>query len=289
MHLSFIMYPFNLCFTITVLVTGPLVPGQSRLAASLLTANVYVLVLGAIILVVAIAEILVWRLQSIRKKELEAQQVKAQMMELHDKALRAQMNPHFLFNSLNSIKQLVQENKNQEALNYLGTFTKLMRGVLQHADRPFISLHEELETCRHYVELEALRFGKGFQYRFDVDASLDLKSVEVPCLIIQPIIENAIWHGLMPKESDRNLAVNVWQQEESIRVEVVDNGIGRQAAANKHPNPNGHLSKGMSLTTARIDTYRIMKDSDANISYEDLKDEKGNAKGTRVLLTFQLT
>jgi LytS/YehU family sensor histidine kinase len=283
------MYQFNHYCTITFLVTGPFLPGLSRIASSLLAANVYVLVLGIVFLVVAIAEILVWRLQSIRKKELEAQQVKAQMMELHDRALRAQMNPHFLFNSLNSIKQLVQESKNEEALNYLGTFTKLMRGVLQHADRPYISLHEELETCRHYVELEALRFGKGFQYRFEVDASLDLKSVEVPCLIIQPIIENAIWHGLMPKENDRLLSVNVWHEAESILVEVVDNGIGRQAAANKHPNPNGHLSKGMSLTTARIDTYRIMKDSDAAISYEDLQDEKGNAKGTKVLLSFQLT
>lgn len=119
MHFSFVMYPFNHYFTIALVITGPSVTGLSRLATSLLAANSYLLVLGAVILVVAIAEILVWRLQSIRKKELEAQQLKAQMMELHDRALRAQMNPHFLFNSLNSIKQLVQESKNEEALKYL--------------------------------------------------------------------------------------------------------------------------------------------------------------------------
>ncbi len=254
---------------------------------SLLAVQMYLLVFGAVLGVVAIAELMVWRLQGIRRKELEAQRIKAQMVQLHDKALRAQMNPHFLFNSLNSIKLLVQENKQAAALNYLGTFTKLMRGVLQNADRPSISLHEELETCKHYVALEALRFGKEFHCTFDIAEDLDLKLIEVPGLIIQPLIENAIWHGLMPKESDRQLTVKVWQNDDHVMVEVKDNGVGRRV--HDKPNTNGHLSKGVGLTSARIDTYSMLRDADASITYEDLKDDRGRAAGTLALLTFEIT
>ena len=126
--------------------------------------------------------------------------MKKKMLELESKALRAQMNPHFIFNCLNSIKALVQKKDEDKAITYLTTFSKLIRTIFQNSDKREITLYDEMETCRLYTQLESMRFGNKFNYSFAVDNTIDLKSVMVPALIIQPFIENAIWHGIMPKE-----------------------------------------------------------------------------------------
>ena len=130
--------------------------------------------------------------KSIHEKEL---------LEMEARALRAQMNPHFIFNCMNSIKSLIQKNDQDKAVTYLTTFSKLIRTIFQNSDKREITLYDEIETCKLYTQLESMRFGNKFNYHFKVDETIDLKSVQVPALIIQPFIENAIWHGIMPKEN----------------------------------------------------------------------------------------
>src|SRR5690348_15838128 len=110
------------------------------------------------------------------------------------------MNPHYIFYCMNSIKALVQQQEEDKAITYLTTFSKLIRTILQNCDKREITLFDELETCRLDTQLESLRFGEQVDYHFNVDDNIDLKSIMVPVLIIQPFIENAIWHGIMPKE-----------------------------------------------------------------------------------------
>ncbi|MBK6634916.1 MAG: histidine kinase [Chitinophagaceae bacterium] len=134
-------------------------------------------------------------------------------IELEAKALRAQMNPHFIFNSLNSIKSLIQQNENEKSVTYLTTFSKLIRTLLNNADKKEISLYDEIETCKLYLQLEAMRFDTKFSYAVDVDKDIDLKSIQVPALIIQPFIENAIWHGIVPRNSTGHVSLNVVRKE----------------------------------------------------------------------------
>ena len=125
------------------------------------------------------------------------------MLELEAKALRAQMNPHFIFNCLNSIKSLIQQHEEEKSVTYLTTFSKLIRTLFNNADKKEISLYDEIETCKLYLQLEAMRFDTKFSYSVNVDENIDLKSIQVPALIIQPFIENAIWHGIVPRRYRR--------------------------------------------------------------------------------------
>ena len=141
-----------------------------------------------------------WRIRFVRRQEQLKNKYEKELLELEAKALRAQMNPHFVFNCMNSIKALIQKNEQEPAINYLMTFSKLIRTVFQNSDKREISLYDEIETCRLYMQLESMRFTNRLYYEFDIEAMLDIKSVMVPALIIQPFIENAIWHGIMPKK-----------------------------------------------------------------------------------------
>lgn len=234
------------------------------------------------------AELFVWRLNEARKKDREELDIQRRMMELHDSALRAQMNPHFIFNCLNSIKSLVQNNDNSIAIEYLTTFTKLIRSLMQNADLKYVSLDTEIETCRLYTELEALRFKDRFNFNIDIEPGLDLKSVEIPVLIIQPIVENAIWHGLMPKHGKGNLLLKVEKQGDNIVCTVDDNGIGRAASQKINSNRANHQSKGVSLASKRIDLFRRLKEHDAHLEIIDKTDEDGKAIGTKIELSFSI-
>jgi hypothetical protein len=135
------------------------------------------------------------RIQFIRKTEQQKLKHEKELLELEAKALRAQMNPHFIFNSLNSIKSLINKNENDKAAAYLTTFSKLIRTLFQNSDKREVSLYDELETCKLYTQVEQMRFGDKVDFVFDIDESIDLKDIKVPALILQPFIENAIWHG----------------------------------------------------------------------------------------------
>jgi sensor histidine kinase YesM len=210
-----------------------------------------------------------------------------ELLELEAKALRAQMNPHFIFNCLNSIKALIQNDDKQKATAYLTTFSKLIRTLFQNSDKRQISLFDEIETCRLYIQLEAMRLEDKLNYNFTIDPNIDLKSVMVPALIIQPFIENAIWHGIVPKGGG-TINVSINQNADAIICQVDDDGIGRELSKlNKPVTPVIHESKGVHLSQARIDLEKKLNESQAYIKIID-KNENDKANGTRVILTFNL-
>src|ERR1051326_355540 len=164
--------------------------------------------------------------------ELELQKLEAekQLTEVEMQALRAQMNPHFIFNSLNSINRFILQNNRAQASEYLTKFSKLVRMILQNSQASLISLESELESLGLYLEMEALRFNYHFNYKISVPKDLDIEMLKVPPLIIQPYVENAIWHGLMHKEEKGQLDIEVSQENDHLFFKITDDGIGRKMA-----------------------------------------------------------
>jgi hypothetical protein len=229
-----------------------------------------------------------WRVNAVRKQERLKAKHEKELLELEAKALRAQMNPHFIFNCMNSIKALVQKKEEDKAINYLTTFSKLIRTIFQNSDKREITLFDEIETCKLYAQLESMRFGKKFSYHFNIDETIDLKSVQVPALIIQPFIENAIWHGIMPKEDGGMLTVSITKKEEAVYCIIDDDGIGREMSKQYKfkAEASTHQSKGVHLTQSRLDLNNALNQRNAALEIIDKKDVNGNSLGTKVVLNF---
>jgi anti-sigma regulatory factor (Ser/Thr protein kinase) len=230
-----------------------------------------------------------WRIKAVRKQEQLKGKYEKGLLELEAKALRAQMNPHFIFNCMNSIKSLIQQKEEDKAVNYLTTFSKLIRTIFQNSDKREVTLFDEIETCRLYTQLESMRFGNKFSYSFFIDEAADLKSLLVPALIIQPFIENAIWHGIMPKEDGGYVNVTVKKENENICCIIDDNGIGiEMSKQNKFKgDTSAHQSRGVHLTQSRLDLDNLLNERKATLEITDKKDEQGKANGTMVFLTFK--
>ncbi len=201
-------------------------------------------------------------------------------------ALRSAMNPHFIFNALNSIQYFITERDRANAINYLSTFSKLIRGILNNSKSNAIRLHEELTLLKHYINLELLRFENKFEFILDIEDDLDIYSLEIQPLIIQPFVENAIIHGLYNSYSKGILRISIRKQNPgTLLVIIEDNGIGREAARKlREKNFPSHTSVGISITEERL---RIMS-KDLPIHIEDLVDKNGVAAGTRVTLSLTL-
>lgn len=200
-----------------------------------------------------------------------------QVIESEMSALRSQMNPHFIFNTLNSINSYIIENKTQQASDYLTDFGSLMRIVLEHSRKKSISLEEELRALKLYLELEFKRLDGSFDYRIEIQPELDSSSVEIPPLIIQPFVENAIWHGLRNKKTPGHIDIELGYSEEVLHISVMDDGIGR-IAAEKQQTIKEKRSFGSVATMKRI---RLV-DPQSKIIIDDLFDQEGNAAGTCV-------
>jgi LytS/YehU family sensor histidine kinase len=228
-----------------------------------------------------------WRADLIRSQENQKNIIKKEMLYLEAKALRAQMNPHFIFNCMNSIKSLINDDK-EKATTYLICFSKLIRTIFQNSDKREITLYDEIETCRLYTQLEGMRFGNKFRHVFKIDETVDLKSIMVPALILQPFIENAIWHGIVPKDAGGILAITVDSINNTIRCVIDDDGIGIDMSKQnkfKEASPM-HESKGVHLTQARLDLDNLLNERNATIEIIEKKDENGNSSGTTVILSF---
>lgn len=216
-----------------------------------------------------------------QNKTIELAEANKKIGELKLTALRSFMNPHFIFNALNSIQYFIATNDRLNAINYLSTFSKLIRGILTHSVDNKISLADELELIRHYVNLESVRFENKFDFESIVDPGIDLEYVEIPSLLIQPFVENAILHGLCNKKGRGKLILRVHQQEGRVMFEVEDDGIGRKAAkALRELNFPKHKSVGLMLTEERL---RLINEHE-NVSFKilDLEDENGHPTGTKV-------
>ena len=218
---------------------------------------------------------------------LKQQKIHKELLELEAQALRAQMNPHFIYNCMNSIKALIQNNEKRQSIEYLTSFSKLMRTLFQNSDKRQISLYDEIETCRLYVQLESMRLNGKLKYEFIIEPDLDLKSVMVPAMIVQPFIENAIWHGIVPKDGGV-INVSVKRNEDNITCEVDDDGIGRERSRlNKPFSQVTHVSKGVHLSRQRLDLEKVLNHNYSSIEIID-KVKNNLATGTRVILTFNL-
>lgn len=247
-------------------------------------------------IIVFISSFLAWnRIRQLRTKykaildQKEAEKLKTkyqkELLELEAKALRAQMNPHFIFNCLNSIKSLIQEHEEEKSVSYLTTFSKLIRTLLNNADKKEITLHDEIETCKLYLQLEAMRFDAKFSYSVTVDENIDLKSIYVPALIVQPFIENAIWHGIVPCNSGGNISLDVVKRDGTIEIIIEDDGIGRKSSQqNKSASGLAHVSKGVNLTQSRLELNNLLQQRCAQLEIIDKEDETGIAKGTKATI-----
>jgi sensor histidine kinase YesM len=211
-----------------------------------------------------------------------------ELLNLEANALRAQMNPHFIFNCMNSIKALIQQHEEESAIVYLTAFSKLIRTIFQNSDKREISLFDEIETCRLYTQLESMRFGNKFNYEFCVDETIDMKSVTLPPMIIQPFIENAIWHGIMPKENGGVLQVTLKKENQNVLCIIDDNGVGRKMSKQNEfkLNMTGHQSRGVRLTQTRLDLDNLLNDRNGSVNIIDKKNNEGNPQGTTVVLKF---
>ena len=228
------------------------------------------------------------RIEFIRKAEQKKAKHEKELLELESKALRAQMNPHFIFNCLNSIKSLIQQNENERSVTYLTTFSKLIRTLLNNADRKEISLYDEIETCKLYLQLEAMRFDAKFSFAVQVDEHIDLKSVLVPPLIIQPFIENAIWHGIIPHNNGGHVLLNVSYKDNVIDIIIDDDGIGRETSQqNKSASGLIHQSKGVNLTQSRLELNNLLQERKVKLDIIDKKAANGAALGTTVIIKIK--
>ncbi|MBO2545696.1 tetratricopeptide repeat protein [Salegentibacter sp. BDJ18] len=200
---------------------------------------------------------------------------------------RLQINPHFLFNSLNAITYLIQTKENEKAMKYLVVFSRYTRMVLETSQKHIIPLSEEIKLTRYYLTLEENRFEKDFTYEIKVEESA-VKGISIPPLLLQPFIENAIWHGLLPSKRDKKqLLINIIPNEKEITIIIDDNGVGRKNAGRKTTSGKKHKSMGMQIIQERISLYN--KSYSGKITYEiiDKKDENCKPEGTRVVLTLQ--
>ena len=224
--------------------------------------------------------------QQTREKEMEVLKLNKDVATSQLTALRAQMNPHFIFNALNSVQQYILQGNTIEANRYLSKFSKLQRDVLNNSDQNFISLENELEVLNLYLELEQLRFEGNFTYQLNIDAAIDTDEIKIPPMIIQPFVENSIWHGLMPKQGERWVHIDFALNSDDLLVcTVTDNGIGRDAAKRvKQNNYTQHSSKGLTLVYDRLNILRQQYDQSFGVVIKDLKDANELPLGTEVML-----
>jgi len=233
-----------------------------------------------------------WRLHQKFKSRLHRSDKEKQFAELKEKAsqlemetLRSQMNPHFIFNCLSSINRFILKNKTEEASDYLTKFSRLIRMVLNNSKQSFISLEDELETLRLYLEMERLRFKNSFDYSFTYNNSVDVNNIFIPPLLLQPFAENAIWHGLMHKHEKGSLNFDFYTEEKLLICIITDNGVGRERAELlKSKSAEKQKSMGLKITTKRLSLLNNNSNQQTFFTIEDLADENGNAIGTRVHL-----
>ncbi len=230
-----------------------------------------------------------FRLYLVKKEAKNRAAFREELAQLEMKALRAQMNPHFIFNALNSIQTFMMKNQTEQALAYLSRFARLIRNVLDTSQLNNISITRECSMLENYLELEKLRLDNKFDYTITVDPQLDSDFVEIPAMVLQPFVENAIWHGLLHMEDRGLLNIAFIKENGRIHVTVTDNGIGRDAATSikqfSHPT---HVSRGLQITKDRLQIYNSRFNLDASFDIEDLQNGTGKAAGTRVNLWFPL-
>lgn len=225
-----------------------------------------------------------WRWKTVRRRNMLQQR----LLEARRQALQSQMSPHFIFNSLNAIQECINSGDIHNANISLARFGDLIRSILQYSGQTAISLREEIDFLSEYLEMALFRFNDDFHYELLVDEHLDLMRVQLPPLILQPFVENAILHGLLPAEGKGSLRIQFEADGDSVLCSVTDNGIGRKRSAAIRANRiNPHESMGIRTTADRIALFNEQENARIEWKIEDLYGEQGEAKGTRVELLIR--
>ncbi|MEH6764891.1 MAG: histidine kinase [Aequorivita antarctica] len=251
----------------------------------LFTGDRHYMMLGSVLEVLIFGMGLNFKMRKMSKDRIQLRQM---AHEHQISALRAQMNPHFIFNSLSSIQHLITSGNKESAIKYLNKFSLLMRNLLESSIESKIVLSEEISLLKKYLELEALRFNNTFKFSISVAENLDAEAIEVPALLVQPFVENAILHGLLNKPgNDKLLKVRFRKEDTFVICEIEDNGIGRKAAAEKKsPLKASKKSRGIELTEKRLELLNHSQNNSIDII--DKTNEKGEAEGTLVILKISI-
>lgn len=238
--------------------------------------------ISAVVLILATLFFFVrFRIRNLRQKQLFNQR----LVEMEMTALRAQMSPHFIFNAINSIHNFVLKGEKSASATYLSKFARLIRNVLENSGQRKITLARELETLQLYMEIEQMRFSDGFDFSIETDPGIEPLSVMVVPLLLQPYVENAIWHGLLHKKTKGSVRVSVKAEGNMLRCIIDDNGVGRaQAALNKQHRLAGSSSMGGEISLRRLNLLNSLYGTKYAIEYTDKKNADGSSAGTRVEL-----
>lgn len=238
---------------------------------------------GLIILAIIIG-VLILRQISLKNKQ-RISEMNHKISEVTQRNLRQQMNPHFIFNTLNSIQYYMYQHDKISTNNYLTKFSLLMRKTLENSQHTAIPIKDELDTLELYLQLESLRFKEKFDFKIEVDDEIDTMLHKIPTMLIQPYVENAIVHGLVHKEGKGWVNISISLEDNYLVCKVEDNGIGRDASLEiqKEKNKN-HNSLGTKITESRLNLVNSLYGKNMKIAYTDLKDNNGNPSGTRVII-----
>lgn len=224
------------------------------------------------------------RISNIRKREQQKTKLQNRIATFELNALRAQMNPHFVFNAINSVQYFITNNDPDSSQEYLSKFAKLIRYVVDNSRLTFIPIKKEIEALTLYLDLEALRFGTRFRYNIRIHPNVDMEYTQIPSMLIQPYVENAIWHGIMHKKGNGTIDVSLEMKGEILYCVIQDDGIGRQKSLElkKDKGPESRQSVGMSNTRDRLEIINQVNNSNMHVQLTDLFTESGEACGTKV-------
>lgn len=244
----------------------------------------FLIVTGLFVLALALL-IVVAVIRNINKKNQREQD----LIQYHQQALSKQLNPHFLYNSLNSIQRFILENDKISSSEYLSRFSKLMRIILEMSNKPLVTLQDEIDSLHLYLELESLRLKDSFHYRIDIDKDIKKDETKLPSFMVQPFIENSIWHGLMMKEEKKVLEISFRKKNDGIICQIQDNGIGRKKSkeAKERQGPKNKRSPyGIKTTQTRLDLYNKQYNTSSSIKIIDLTNKDDDPEGTLVEIYF---
>jgi ligand-binding sensor domain-containing protein len=246
------------------------------------------LVISSLITLVALILSFRYRIKQIKNREKAKTELNKKIANIESQALRAQMNPHFIFNTLSSIQHYISNNDTDAALKYLSKFAKLMRKIMDNSKQQMVSVAEEINALNLYLELEVMRFDKKFEYHINIDSQIDQNYDRIPSMLIQPYVENAILHGLLPKQGAGKISITLTKQNDTILCVIEDDGIGRNKSNEfKKNRVQQHKSMGMSITQERLDILNSTLSSIISSEIIDLY-ENGESAGTKVVLIIPL-
>lgn len=245
--------------------------------------------------IIGLSTIIIWSFARNKSLERTAREnlklaYTKEIAEVEMKALRAQINPHFLFNSLNSINNFILKNENTKARKYLVKFSQLVRNILNNSTGPYISLKDEIDTINLYVQIESMRFDNQFNFSLEVEDNLRVGEINIPSLLLQPYIENAIWHGLLHKEGQKSIGIRIFRKDQqSIHITIEDNGIGRKMARVLSSKEPRRKSYGMQLGANRLKLMNSENQSKGDVEVIDLYNDQQKPIGTKIIITLPIS